>query len=203
MNNFTPRAQKALLLAKQEAGRLGHAGVDSEHLLLGLLRLDKGIVATVLKRLDFDFDSTCAEIEKLMPTTPSTCDGNDLPYTTHLEKALASSETEAKAMGHTYTGTEHLLLGLLREEKSVAAQVFKARNIDLEKLRSEVIKQFDPHAHERSGEAIYLIRLGSLEYEFKKTRDELSKKFEKVIDAVNGLRADLAQLRGDGLKGNS
>src|SRR5881227_3127545 len=128
MNNFTPRAQQVLALARKEADRFNHNYVGTEHLLLGLIKLGQGVAVNVLQKMGLDLEMV----------------GN-VPYTPRVKKVLALAGKEAKALNHSYVGTEHILLGLLREGEGVAARVLKSLEVDIERTRNEILKELDPN----------------------------------------------------------
>src|SRR5438445_463283 len=115
MNNFTPRAQQVLALARKEADRFNHNFVGTEHLLLGLIKLGQGVAVNVLQKLGLDLETVRMEVEKQVGTGPDQKMIGNIPYTPRVKKVLALAAKEAKALNHTYVGTEHILLGLLRE----------------------------------------------------------------------------------------
>jgi ATP-dependent Clp protease ATP-binding subunit ClpC len=139
-NKFTERARKVILLAKQEAKRFNHDYIGTEHVLLGLLREGEGVAAAVLQSLNMNLDNIRLEVEKLVQPGPSTVVSGDLPFTPKAKKVMELAMDEARALGHNYIGTEHLLLGLIREGEGVASQVFMNLGLDLERVRDEVIK---------------------------------------------------------------
>jgi ATP-dependent Clp protease ATP-binding subunit ClpC len=143
--NFTPRAQQVLALAREEADHFHHTFVGTEHLLLGLIKLGKGVAVNVLQKMGLDFETVRREIEKLIGTGPDQKLLSNIPYTPRVKKALSLAADEAKALNHTYIGTEHILLGLLREGDGVAARVLKNLNLDIEQTRREVLKELDPN----------------------------------------------------------
>jgi len=145
MSIFTPRAQQALALARKEADRFNHNFVGTEHVLLGLLTLGQGTAVTVLLKLGLNLENVRAEIEKHVGTGPDQKMIGNIPYTPRVKKVLALGIKEAKALHHTFVGTEHILLGLLREGDGVAARVLKNLNVDIEKTRSEILKELDPN----------------------------------------------------------
>jgi ATP-dependent Clp protease ATP-binding subunit ClpC len=145
MNNFTPRAQQVLALARKEADRFNHNFVGTEHLLLGLIKLGQGVAVNVLQKLGLDLDTVRMEVEKQVGTGPDQKMIGNIPYTPRVKKVLALAAKEAKALNHTYVGTEHILLGLLREGDGVAARVLKNLDVDIEQTRQEILKELDPH----------------------------------------------------------
>ena len=152
--NFSPRAQQTLALARLEADRLTHNFVGTEHLLLGLIKLRRGIAARVLQKMGLDFEIIRQEIEKQMggsSTSPKIIGNN--PFTIGVKKTLALAGKEAESLNHTYVGTEHILLGLLREEDGIAARVLKSFQVTFEKTHLEILKELDPNINpeENSG----------------------------------------------------
>jgi len=143
-NNFTPRAQQILAMSKQEAARFKHNYVGTEHVLLGLISLDEGVAVSVLQKMGVNLESVRGEIEKQVGIGPGEGAPNPIPYTPRVRKVLALAGKEAKALNHSYIGTEHLLLGLLREGEGVAARVLKSLDIDIERTRQEILKELDP-----------------------------------------------------------
>ena len=139
-NKFTERARKVILLAKQEAKRFNHDYIGTEHILLGLLREGEGVAAAVLQSLGMNLNNIRLEVEKLVQIGPATIVTGDLPFTPKAKKVMELAMEEARTLGHNYIGTEHLLLGLIREGEGVASQVFMNMGLDLEKVREEVIK---------------------------------------------------------------
>src|SRR4051794_39568800 len=145
MNNFTPRAQQVLALARKEADRFYHNFVGTEHLLLGLIKLGQGVAVNVLQKLGLDLETVRMEVEKQVGTGPDQKMIGNIPYTPRVKKVLALAAKEAKALNHTYVGTEHILLGLLREGDGVAARVLKNLDVDIEQTRQEILKELDPN----------------------------------------------------------
>src|SRR5881394_2511423 len=145
MNNFTPRAQQVLALARKEADRFNHNFVGTEHLLLGLIKLGQGVAVNVLQKLGLDLETVRMEVEKQVGTVPDQKMIGVIPYTPRVKKVLALAAKEAKALNHTYVGTEQILLGLLREGDGVAARVLSSLNVKLEKTRLEILRELDPN----------------------------------------------------------
>jgi ATP-dependent Clp protease ATP-binding subunit ClpA len=142
---FTPRAQQVLALSRQEAERFKHNFVGTEHLLLGLIRLGQGTAVTVLAKLGLDLESARREVEKQIGHGPDQKIIGHIPYTPRVKKVLALAAREAKALHHTYVGTEHILLGLLTEGDGVAARVLQNLGVDTEKTRQEILNELDPN----------------------------------------------------------
>ncbi|MBN1526782.1 MAG: AAA family ATPase, partial [Candidatus Omnitrophica bacterium] len=138
-NRFTERARKVILLAKEEAKRFNHDYIGTEHILLGLVREGEGVAAAVLASFGLSSDKIRLEVEKLVQPGPSTTISGDLPFTPKAKKVIELAMEEARALGHNYIGTEHLLLGLIREGEGVASQVLMNLGLELERVREEVM----------------------------------------------------------------
>ena len=151
MSNFTPRAQQVLALARKEADRLNHNFLGTEHLLLGLIKLGQGVAVNVLQSMGIDLDSVRIEVEKQVGSGPDQKMIGNIPYTPRVKKVIALAQKEAKNLNHTYVGTEHLLLGLLREGDGVAAKVLRALDVDIEEARQRVLKELDPNFAAQAG----------------------------------------------------
>src|SRR5436853_884082 len=145
MNNYTPRAQQVLALASKEAERFNHNYVGTEHLLLGLIKLGQGVAVNVLQKMGLDLEKVRMEVEKQVGSGPETKLVGNVPYPPRVKKVLALAGKEAKALNHSYVGTEHILLGLLREGEGVAARVLKTLELDIERTRNEILKELDPN----------------------------------------------------------
>ncbi|HWZ94234.1 MAG TPA: ATP-dependent Clp protease ATP-binding subunit [Opitutaceae bacterium] len=144
MNNFTPRAQQVLALARKEADRFHHNYVGTEHILLGLIKLGQGVAVSVLQKMGLDLETVRSAVEKQVGTGQETKAAGSIPYTPRVKKVLALAGKEAKALNHSYVGTEHILLGLLREGEGVAARVLKSLDVDIERTRNEILRELDP-----------------------------------------------------------
>jgi ATP-dependent Clp protease ATP-binding subunit ClpC len=136
---FTDRARKVMQLANQEAQRFNHEYIGTEHILLGLVKEGSGVAANVLKNLDVDLRKIRLEVEKLVQSGPDMFTMGKLPQTPRAKKVIEYAIEEARNLNHNYVGTEHLLLGLLREEEGVAAQVLRNLGLKLEDVREEVL----------------------------------------------------------------
>lgn len=145
MNNFTPRAQQVLALARKEADRFHHNYVGTEHLLLGLINLGQGVAVNVLQKMGLDLQTVRSAVEKQVGIGPESKPSGNIPYTPRVKKVLALAGKEAKALNHSYVGTEHILLGLLREGEGVAARVLKSLDVDIERCRNEILAELDPN----------------------------------------------------------
>ncbi len=139
-DKFTDRARKVMALAREEAKRFNHEYIGTEHILLGLVKEGSGVAANVLQNLDIDLKKIRLEIEKIVQTGPDLVSVGQLPFTPRVKKVLEYAIEEARAMGHNYIGTEHQLLGLLREQEGVAAQVLLNLGVKLDDVREEVIE---------------------------------------------------------------
>jgi len=144
-NNFTPRAQQVINLARKESDRFNHPYIGTEHLLLGLIVLGEGVAVTVLERLGVSLEAVRLEVESAVGQGPQTKVEGNVPFTPRSKKVLQLAMAEAQALNHTYVGTEHILLGLLREGEGVAARVLMNLNVDIEAARREVMRELDPN----------------------------------------------------------
>jgi ATP-dependent Clp protease ATP-binding subunit ClpC len=151
MNNFTPRAQQVLALARKEADRFHHNYVGTEHLLLGLIKLGQGVAVSVLQKMGLDLETVRAAVEKQVGTGTETKTAGSIPYTPRVKKVLALAGREAKTLNHSYVGTEHILLGLLREGEGVAARVLRSLDVDIERTRQEILRELDPQFSGETG----------------------------------------------------
>jgi ATP-dependent Clp protease ATP-binding subunit ClpC len=138
--NFTDRVRKVLAMAREEAIRLQHDYVGTEHVLLGLIREGEGVAAAVLSNMNVDLDAVHEGVEESVRPGKATIALGELPYTSRAKKVLEYAMAEARELNHSYVGTEHLLLGLLREEKGIAAQVLNSLGVTLEETRSETLR---------------------------------------------------------------
>jgi len=139
-NRFTERARKVIILAKEEARRFNHDYIGTEHILLGLIREGEGVAAAVLQKLGVSLENIRLEIEKLVQPGPTTQIIGDIPFTPRAKKALELAAEEARSLGHNYIGTEHILLGLIREGEGIASQVLLNLGLDLNTVRNEVME---------------------------------------------------------------
>jgi ATP-dependent Clp protease ATP-binding subunit ClpC len=146
--NFTDRVRKVLAMAREEAIRLQHDYVGTEHILLGLIREGEGVAAAVLTNLSVDLEQIQERIEESVRRGKATIALGELPYTSRAKKVLEFAMAEARELNHSYVGTEHLLLGLLREEKGIAAEVLNQLGVTLEEARRQTLKLLgsDPNA---------------------------------------------------------
>src|SRR5882724_3332135 len=147
---FTDRARKVMQLANQEAQRFNHEYIGTEHILLGLVKEGSGVAANVLKNLDIDLRKIRLEVEKIVQSGPDMVTMGKLPQTPRAKKVIEYSIEEARNLNHNYVGTEHLLLGLLREQEGVAAQVLMNLGLKLEDVREEVLNLLGHNMSESS-----------------------------------------------------
>ncbi len=136
---FTDRARKVMQLANEEAQRFNHEYIGTEHILLGLVKEGTGVAANVLRNLDINLRMVRLEVERLIQGGPDMVTMGKLPKTPRAKKVIEYSMEEARGLGHNYVGTEHLLLGLLREDEGVASQVLMNLGLKLEAARNEVL----------------------------------------------------------------
>ncbi|MFC1666839.1 ATP-dependent Clp protease ATP-binding subunit [Candidatus Omnitrophota bacterium] len=137
-NRFTERARKVILLAKEEAKRFNHDYIGTEHILLGLVREGEGVAAVVLQKMRVSLQQIRLETEKIVKPGPSTIISGDIPFTPKAKKAIELSGEEARSLGHNYIGTEHILLGLIKEGEDIASQVLLNLGLDLDKVKQEI-----------------------------------------------------------------
>lgn len=142
-DKFTNRAKQVIKLAKKEAQRLNHNYLGTEHVLLGLLKLGQGVAVNVLRNLNIDFETVRNEVEKLVGYGPEIQVYGDPALTGKVKKVFEYANEEAANLSHNYVGTEHLLLGLLRQTDGVAAQVLENLNVNLKEVRKEVLKELE------------------------------------------------------------
>lgn len=141
MNNFTPRAQQVLHLAKREAERFNHGYIGSEHVLLGMLKLGQGVAITVMENADIETDALIKMIESsLIPGTTPTTEGT-LPYTPRARRLFVTAGTEAKELRHTYVGTEHLLLAMLRDDAGIAYNALSSMGLTYKAAKEGVMRE--------------------------------------------------------------
>ncbi len=152
-DRLTDRARKVIAYARQEAQRFNHDYIGTEHLLLGLIKEGSGVAATVLRNLDADIKRIRLEVEKMVQSSPDTQLKGQPPFTPRAKKVLEFSLEEARALGHNYIGTEHILLGLLRESEGVAAAVLVNLGIKLEDVREEVLNLLGADAQAQASRA--------------------------------------------------
>ncbi|PWK05641.1 ATP-dependent Clp protease ATP-binding subunit [Tumebacillus permanentifrigoris] len=186
---FTERAQKVLALAQEEASRLGHSGVGTEHILLGLVREGEGIAAKSLVSLGLSSDKVQKEVEKIIGRGPGQSAG--MAYTPRAKKVIELSIDEARKLGHNYVGTEHILLGLIREGEGVAARVLANLGVSLNKARQQVLQLLggDTHeSHQENAQAANTPTLDSL------ARDLTQMARDQKLDPVIGRAKEIERV---------
>jgi ATP-dependent Clp protease ATP-binding subunit ClpC len=182
---FTDRARRVIVLAQEEARLLDHDYIGTEHILLGLIREREGVAAQALESLGISLEAVRAEVEQVIgrgQTTP----GPQIPFTPRSKKVLELSLREARSLGHDYIGTEHILLGLIREGEGVAAQVLVKLGADLQRTREQVIALLSGYAGgvEPSAET-RLVRM-ALPEDLRELQEQLAqarRQKERAIDA--------------------
>ena len=188
---FTERARRVILLAQEEAGKLGSSHVGTEHLLLGLVRQEDGVGAQVLRRIGVDFDAVraqvFAEVEDSSPVTP------EPKLTPKAKRVLELSADEARRMRHNYIGTEHILLALLRQKDGLAAVILGKLGLDLEQARTSVLSYLDVDDPLASGsDATTNAPASPLEQEAHKYSDKiLAKILQQMLSDDEGIAARL------------
>jgi len=180
---FTDRARKVMALANQEAQRFNHEYIGTEHILLGLVKEGSGVGANVLKNLDVDLRKVRLEVEKLVKSGPDMVTMGKLPQTPRAKKVIEFAIEEARNLNHNYVGTEHLLLGLLREQDGVAAQVLMNLGLKLEEVREEVLNLLGANSELEEGPAV---------------PNAEGKKGKSKTPALDSFGRDLTELARDG-----
>jgi ATP-dependent Clp protease ATP-binding subunit ClpC len=183
---FTDRARKVMQLANQEAQRFNHEYIGTEHVLLGLVKEGSGVAANVLKNLDVDLRKIRLEVEKLVQSGPEMVTMGKLPQTPRAKKVIEYSMEEARNLNHNYVGTEHILLGLLREQEGVAAQVLMNLGLKLEEVREEVLNLLGHGLDSEDGEERSRSESGS--------SDSSSKGSKSKTPALDSFGRDLTAL---------
>lgn len=144
LNNFTPRSLQVLALAQTQARHFGHEFVGTEHLLLGIISLGQGIAPAVLIKMGLELETVRLEVQRRIEIKPDQKLPERIPYTPRAKKVLSLAVEEARGLGHAYVGTEHILLGLLREEDGLAGRVLKELGVDHEVTRQHILKELSP-----------------------------------------------------------
>ena len=181
-DRFTERARKVLVLAREEAKNYNHNYIGTEHILLGLIKEGQGVAAAVLQKLGFSLERIKLEIEKLVETGPSLVQVGEVEFTPKAKKVIELSMDEARKLGHNYVGTEHILLGLIREGEGVAAMVLQNSGITLEKVKNEIMKL-----------------LGSAIFNMQGTETAVGTQSEKTkTPALDAFGTDLTKLAQEG-----
>jgi ATP-dependent Clp protease ATP-binding subunit ClpC len=181
-SNFTPRAQKVIQLAKQEAERFNHPYIGTEHMLLGIIALGNGVAVSVLEQMGVSVESVRIEVEKLVGTGPETKTIGSPPFTPRTKKVLQLAVAEARDM-NSYVGTEHILLGMLREGEGVAAQVLRNLDVDLNEARIMIRRELDPN-----------FELGDEEHELAQHPPEGARQQKGKNPALKAFGRDLTEM---------
>ena len=183
-NNFTPRAQQALALAKKEAEKLNHNYIGTEHLLIGLINLGQGLAIKVLQEIGVGVEDVYEAIEDSIEpgSSDKSLDGK-IPMTPRVKKVLVLAEKESKKMGHTYVGTEHILLGLIKEGDGIAALTLKKFGADYDEVLEQILKELDPNHKPEE-----LVSAGG-----EKPQKESSKKKSKALATYGKDLTELAE----------
>jgi ATP-dependent Clp protease ATP-binding subunit ClpC len=188
---FTDRARKVMALANQEAQRFNHEYIGTEHILLGLVKEGSGVGATVLKNLDVDIKKLRLEIEKHVKSGPDMVTMGKLPQTPRAKKVIEYAIEEARALNHNYVGTEHILLGILRENEGVAAQILMDIGLRLEEVRQEVLNLLGAGVDD--GPAALGMKMGP-----NAAAAAMGRKTKSKTPALDSFGRDLTQLAADG-----
>jgi ATP-dependent Clp protease ATP-binding subunit ClpA len=179
--NFTERVRKVLGMAREEAARLHHEYVGTEHILLGLIREGDGVAATMLQNLSVDMDAMERVIDETVKRgNPAQTTGPDLPYTSRAKKVLELAMAEAREVNHSYVGTEHLLLGLLREQMGIAAQVLHDAGVTTEDARAEMLRILGSEVPQESRRTI----TASGEMSIREARQPLPRFIERLRTVI-------------------
>jgi len=184
MSNFTPRAQQVLALARKEADRFHHNYVGTEHLLLGLINLGQGVAVNVLQKMGLDLDTVRQAVDEQVGLGPEAKPSGNVPYTPRVKKVLALAGKEAKSLNHSYVGTEHILLGLLREGEGVAARVLKSLDVDVERCRNEILSELDPNFSSSEESEASVVGSGSTEEKGKDQKTPALKAFGRDLTEI-------------------
>jgi ATP-dependent Clp protease ATP-binding subunit ClpC len=185
---FTDRARKVMALANQEAQRFNHEYIGTEHILLGLVKEGSGVGATVLKNLEVDIKKLRLEVEKLVKSGPDMVTMGKLPHTPRAKKVIEYAIEEARSLNHNYVGTEHLLLGLLRETEGIAAQVMMNLGLRLEDVRQEVLNLLGAGVDTNEPQGL----------DMKMGGPAMAGKPKSKTPALDSFGRDLTQLAADG-----
>ena len=197
MDNFTPRAQQVLQLARKEADRFNHGYVGTEHILLGLISLGHGVAVNALQSVGIDLDSVRVEVEKAVGTGPETKTIGNIPFTPRAKKVLALSASEARSLGHSYVGTEHVLLGLLREGEGIASRVLENLGVDLEEIRYEIMKTLDPE-YDVENDDVFENEIENNDNQGENEVPTPNQKIKSKTPALNSFGRDLTKIAASG-----
>ena len=179
---FTDRARRVVVLAQEEARLLNHNYIGTEHILLGLIHEGEGVAAKALESLGISLEAVRAQVEEIIGQGQSAPTGH-IPFTPRAKKVLELSLREALQLGHNYIGTEHLLLGLVREGQSGAAQVLAGRGANLDTVRQEVARQLASGGGDRAAAT-------------KPSKEGLLADIEALYDEIVRLSREVDRLTG-------
>jgi ATP-dependent Clp protease ATP-binding subunit ClpA len=192
---FTDRARRAVVLAQEEARLLNHNYIGTEHLLLGLVHEGEGVAAKALESLGISLEAVRAQVEEIIEGTDAP--NGHIPFTPRAKKVLELSLREALQLGHNYIGTEHILLGLIREGEGVAAQVLVKVGASLDRVRQQVIQLLSGYtgevAAEQAGARTRLVRM-TVPAELRKVEEQLAQVRREKMAAID--RGDFEQAAG-------
>lgn len=175
---FTDRARRVIVLAQEESRRTGHGYIGTEHLLLALILEGEGVAARTLKSLGLSLEDARKEVELLIGTGSAPPQPH-IPFTPRAKKVLELSLREALQLSHNYIGTEHILLGLIREGEGVAAQVLRGKGIDLGRARAKVIELLQGHTEKGTRKFV----TGGL-VDFREALKSLGKLSDAALQAI-------------------
>lgn len=190
-NRFTERARKVLVLAKEEVRRFNHDYIGTEHILLGLIREGEGVACAVLQNLGIDLERLRIEIEKLVSPGSVASVLGDIPFTPRAKKVLELAAEEARSLGHNYIGTEHILLGLIREEEGIASQVLFSLGVDLKKVKDEISSLLGAGTHPQGGASQITSKTPALD-SFGRDLTKLTR--EGKLDPVIGRKVEIERV---------
>lgn len=190
-NRFTERARKVLVLAKEEVRRFNHDYIGTEHILLGLIREGEGVACAVLQNLGIDLERLRIEIEKLVSPGSVASVLGDIPFTPRAKKVLELAAEEARSLGHNYIGTEHILLGLIREEEGIASQVLFSLGVDLKKVKDEISSLLGAGTHPQGGVSQITSKTPALD-SFGRDLTKLTR--EGKLDPVIGRKVEIERV---------
>ena len=200
---FTDRARKVMQLANQEAQRLNYEYIGTEHILLGLAKEGDGVAANVLKNLNVDLRRVRLEVEKIVQAGPDPVHPGKLPQTPHARKVIEYSIEEARKLEHKYVGTEHLLLGLLREQEGVAAQVLVNMGLRLQDVREEVLEllgQTIDQAKEDETSVELPVEIQQIVRDLDAQIEQLNREKEQAVAQADFEKAAMLRDRADKLR---
>lgn len=188
---FTEKARRVVVYAQEEARMLSQDYIGTEHLLLGLIREEEGIAARALKNLKINLEDVRSQIEDIVGKGTATPSGH-IPFTPRAKKVLELALRESLQLGHNYIGTEHILLGLIREGEGIASRVLVNLGADLEKVRSQVIELLSGYYEKGSRSSKKYLGRGGLLDEFGRNLTQLAK--ENRLDPVIGREKEIERV---------